>query len=120
MLEPTRGFNVAPRRTPAAAPTSARARLPAAGIFEPRRAHRRIVAALPCRPGSCPSPDARAQPRGGFGETRGKPLRHQWHETPGARDVGIVAHRRADRLGWRGSNGMTFGAFRERTAPEPR
>src|ERR1700722_10964539 len=52
---------VARRRMPAAAPTAGRARLMVAGLFEPRRARPRIVAALPCRPGWRPSPDATAQ-----------------------------------------------------------
>src|SRR5262249_62259811 len=49
------------RRMPAAALTAARARGAAADLFGPRRARRRTVAALPCRPGWCPSPDARAR-----------------------------------------------------------
>src|SRR6516162_4280186 len=54
-------INVLRRRMPAAALTAARARRAAAGLFGPRRARPRTVAGLTCRPGWCPSPDARAQ-----------------------------------------------------------
>jgi hypothetical protein len=54
-------ITVVRRQMPAAALSAGRARRAAAGLFGSRRAHPRTVAASPYRPGSYPSPDARAQ-----------------------------------------------------------
>jgi hypothetical protein len=49
------------RRMRVAALRSDRVRRVATDLFEQQRAHPRTVAALPCRPGWSPSPDARSQ-----------------------------------------------------------
>ena len=56
------------------------------------------------------------KPRRGFGQAGGKTLLHQRHETARALDIGLVAHRRADRLGRRTGNRVTLGRARQRAA----
>jgi hypothetical protein len=49
------------------------------------------------------------KPRGGFGQAGRKTLLDQRHQTPRAIDIGIVTHRRTNRLGRRTRNRVTLG-----------